>query len=348
VNIEKSDGGIRPLGVPALEDKIVQKAVVTILEAVYEVDFHPHSYGFRRGRSAHDALNRLNELFFRGQVRWVIDADIKAYFDTVVHKHLMEFVSRRIVDGSLLRLISKWLHAGVLADGQLLPTDVGTPQGSVASPLLANVYLHYVLDEWWQQVVLPRMRGRAELIRYADDFVLGFECKEDAERVYRILGQRFERYGLTLHPEKTRLIHFDKQQARRDRLDGSKPPTFDFLGFTHYFGKSLRGHLTYRVRTMAKRLRRTITALGDWCRVNRHRPLEQQWQILCAKLRGHYEYYGRSQNMRRLDQVYRASLRLWYKWLSRRHGRKPLSWQRFQLIKARFPLTRPHITHTLF
>lgn len=252
------------------------------------------------------------------------------------------------MDSSLLRLISKWLHAGVLDDGQLLTTDVGTAQGSVISPILSNIYLHYVLDEWWEKEVVPRLRGRGELVRYADDWLLAFEYQEDAERVYQVVGKRLDRYGLQLHPEKTRLLHFDSGQARKSKDEGVQPPTFNFLGFQHYFGKSRRGNLTYRIRTIGKRLSRSLKAIGLWCRKNRHRLVRQQWETLSQKLRGHYEYYGRSMNFRCLRQFYRGTLRLRHKWLSRRHGREPLSWEKFKLLLTRFPLPRPRITHALF
>ena len=348
VHIEKENGKLRPLGVCALEDKIVQKATVTILEAIYEQDFYSFSYGFRPGRSAHDALDALDKMLYKGSVNWIIDADISSYFDTVVHKELMGFLRKRVVDRNILRLISKWLHAGAIDDGRLLVSEAGTPQGSVISPLLANVYLHYVLDDWWQKEVVPRLRGRAQIVRYADDFVLAFENRDDAERVMAVLPKRFHRYGLELNQEKTRLIPFNRRNAAREKSAGRKPPTFTFLGFTHMYGKSRKGHLTYQLRTAKSRLHRGLQTIAQWCCKHRHDAVREQWEMLKLKLNGHYNYYGRSTNFRCLRQFYRGARRLWHKWLGRRHGRKPLPWGKFQLLLDRFPLPLPHITHRLF
>lgn len=343
VYIEKEDGSRRPLGIPTVEDKVVQRATVTILECIYEQDFYPFSYGFRPGKSAHDALDALNEELYAGRVGYVIDADIKGYFDTVVHKNLMEFVRRRVADGSLLRLVSKWLHAGVIDEGRLLVTQVGTPQGSVISPLLANIYLHYVLDEWWVSEVLPRLRGHAVLIRYADDFVMGFAHLDDAERVMAVLGQRLLRYGLELHPKKTRLIPFSKKEAEKVRLRGATPATFNFLGFTHYFGLSRKGHLTYRVRTMAKRLCRGLQAVASWCREHRHLRLIDQQAALTRKLIGHYNYYGRATNYQTLQRFRHGVMRLWHKWLGRRSEAQTLRWCQFTRLLETYPLPQPRI-----
>jgi RNA-directed DNA polymerase len=343
VYIEKEDGSKRPLGIPALEDKIVQRAVVTVLEGIYEADFYPFSYGFRPGKSAHDALDALNAELFYGRVSYVIDADIKGYFDSVVHANLMDFLRRRIADGSLLRLVSKWLHAGVLEDGRLLVNDVGTPQGAIISPLLANVYLHYVLDEWWVKEVLPRMRGHAILVRYADDFVMGFALEEDAIRVRRVLGKRLARYGLELHESKTRLLPYNAKEAAKAERSGSAKPTFNFLGFTHYFGRSFKGNLGSRVRTMAKRLTRALKAVTNWCRAHRHRPVPEQQVTLARKLQGHYNYYGRAMNYHGLYRFYRGVKWTWFKWLRRRGGRKRFTLAHFVALLRKHPLPHPRI-----
>lgn len=345
--VPKEDGTLRPLGVSALDDKICQRAVVEILNSIYEQDFYPFSYGFRPGRSAQDALDELNRLLFKGEVCWIIDADIRSYFDTVIHRELLEFVRKRVADRTILRLLVKWLRVGVIDDGRLLVSDLGAPQGSVISPLLANIYLHYVLDEWWVTEVVPRMRGRCAIVRYADDFVLGFERREDAERVMAVLGARFKRYGLELHSDKTRLLPFSRWEAIRRVGRGDRPETFNFLGFTHYHGRSRAGHVVYMVRTMAKRLGRSLNNIALWCREHRHHPLRWQWEMLCLKIKGHYNYYGRSTNFRCLNQFYHHACSLWYKWLSRRNGRKPLYWREFTLLLKRFPLPRPHITRKL-
>jgi len=346
VYLEKEGGKRRPLGIPATEDKVVQRATVTILEAIYEQDFYPCSYGFRPGRGAHGALDELARLMYSGKVNYVIDADISSYFDTVVHEHLREFMRRRVADPHILQLIGKWLKAGVIDDGQLLVSQAGTPQGSVISPLLANVYLHYVLDEWWHQEVTPRLRGEAHVIRYADDGALTFTHEEDALKMMEVLSKRFARFGLALHPEKTKLMPFGRcalwQLKKAGRL-GSKTGSFDFLGFTHYFGRSLKGSLAYRIRTMAKRLNGAVKRVTQWCRYNRHLPLREQWKHLKTVLTGHYNYYGRSTNYDSLKRFYRVVQGVWYKWLRRRSQRKHLSTARYRRILDRYPLPKPQI-----
>jgi hypothetical protein len=256
----------------------------------------------------------------------------------------MAFVERRIGDSSLLRLVRKWIHVGVIEDGRLLVTETGTGQGQVISPLLANIYLHYVLDEWFEHEVKPRLRGKAAEIRYADDFILCFQYREDAERVLAVLSKRFAKYGLTLHPEKTRLLAFGRS-ALRTQLGAPKPATFDFLGFTHICARSRRGKFTIHVRTMRKRLRRSVKAVAQWCQRHRHDPVENQAAALNAKLRGHYQYYGLPTNYRRLRQFYGQVLRLWRKWLNRRTRGKRLPWAMFQKLLDRYPLLLPRICH---
>jgi RNA-directed DNA polymerase len=288
VYIPKEDGTARPIAVPALEDKIVQRAVVTLLNAIYEQDFLPCSYGFRPGRSAHDALEAVRTTICDGPIAYVLEADIQGYFDAIVRDQLMAMIERRIGDGSILRLIRKWMHVGVLEDGRLLVTETGTGQGQVISPLLANIYLHDVLDDWFEHEVQPRVRGRAAEIRYADDFILCFQHREDAQRVLEVLPQRFAKYGLTLHPTKTRLIAFGRTALPRDPR-APQPATFDFLGFTHVCARSRRGRFTIHVRTMRKRLRRSLKAMAQWCQHHRHDPVETQAATINTKLRGHYQ-----------------------------------------------------------
>src|SRR3989454_4130668 len=290
--------------VPALEDKIVQKATVTVLNAIYEQDFLPCSYGFRPGLSPHDALDAIGRTMCRGPMAYVLEADIQGYFDAIVRDQLMAFVERRIGDSSILRLIRKWIHVGVIENGRLLVAETGTGQGQVISPLLANIYLHYVLDEWFEHEVKPRLRGTAAEIRYADDFILCFQYREDAERVLAVLAKRFAKYGLTLHPEKTRLLAFGRS-VLPSGPNAPKPATFDFLGFTHVCARSRRGRFTIHVRTIRKRLRRSVKAVAQWCPQHRHDPVEHQAAALNAKLRGHYQYYGRPTNYRCLQRFYR-------------------------------------------
>jgi RNA-directed DNA polymerase len=344
VYIPKENGTQRPIAIPALEDKIVQKATVTVLNAIYEQDFLPCSYGFRPGRSPHDALDAIGHTICRGPTAYVLEADIQGYFDAIVRNQLMVFVERRIGDRSLLRLIRKWMHVGVIEDGRLLVTETGTGQGQVISPLLANIYLHYVLDAWFEHEVKPRLRGQAAEIRYADDFILCFQYREDAERVREVLPKRFARYGLTLHPEKTRLLAFGRS-ALPSSPDAPRPATFDFLGFTHVCARSRRGRFTIHVRTIRKRLRRSAKAVAQWCQQHRHDPVEHQAAALNAKLRGHYQYYGRPTNYRSLWRFYRLVRRLWHKWLNRRTRGKRLDWNTFQQLLTRHPLFRPRICH---
>ena len=346
VYIPKEQGKQRPISIPALEDKIVQRATVEVLNAIYEQDFLACSYGFRPGRSPHDALDTVGRTLCRGSVAYVLEADICGYFDAIVRSQLMEFVERRIGDGSLLRLIRKWLHVGVLEDGRLLVTETGTGQGQVISPLLANVYLHYVLDEWFEHVVKPCLRGAASEIRYADDFILCFQYREDAERVHRVLSKRLAKYGLTLHPEKTRLLEFGRSAWTRWAAHGGpRPATFDFLGFTHVCASSRRGGFTVHVRTMRKRLKRSVQAVAQWCQHHRHDPVVEQAAALNRKLRGHYQYYGRPTNYHGLWRFYRVVRRVWKTWLTRRTRGKTLNWTDYGHLLTLHPLMRPRITH---
>jgi group II intron reverse transcriptase/maturase len=344
VYIPKENGKERPIAIPSLEDKIVQKATVEVLNAIYEQDFLACSYGFRPGRSPHEALDAVGRTICRGPIAYVLEADICTYFDAIVRSQLMELIERRIGDASILRLIRKWIHVGVLEDGRLLVADTGTGQGQVISPLLANVYLHYVLDEWFEHEVRPRLRGAATEIRYCDDFILCFQYREDAERVLRVLSKRFAKYGLTLHPEKTRLLAFGRP-AWREWVDhaGPRPATFDFLGFTHLCARSRRGRFTTHVRTMRTRLRRSVKAVAQWCQQHRHDSVADQAAALNRKLRGHCQYYGRPTNYRSLWQFYRVVRRLWHKWLNRRTRGKTLDWRSYAHLLHRHPLFRPRI-----
>ena len=282
----------RPLGIPTFEDKVLQRAVVMLLEPIYEQDFLDCSYGFRPRRSAHQAVQAVWQATMDRRGGWVLEIDIRKFFDRLVHKHLREILCQRVRDGVVLRLIGKWLHAGVLEEGQVTYPETGSPQGGVISPMLANVYLHEVLDTWFEQAVQPRMRGRARLIRYADDAVMVFEREDDARRVLEVLPKRFEKYGLTLHPDKTRLIRFQAPIGKGRDKDGSGPGTFDFLGFTHFWAKSWKSGWVVKRKTAKDRFTRALRALSMWCRKHRHLRLGVQWQTLCQKLRGHYAYYG--------------------------------------------------------
>jgi group II intron reverse transcriptase/maturase len=344
VYIPKEVGARRPISIPALEDKIVQRAVLDLLNAIYEQDFLGCSYGFRPGRSAQQALDEVGRVICQRPTRYVLELDIRAYFDTIVRRQLMEWIEKRVRDGSILRLIGKWINVGVLEDGRLLTTQTGVGQGQVISPLLANMYLHYVLDEWFEDVVKPRLRGQAYEIRYADDAVLCFQYREDAEKVLAVLHKRFEKYGLTLHPEKTRLIEFGREALSNwEAGTGPKPRTFDFLGFTHICRRSRRGNFTIHVRTMRKRLRRSLTRASAWCQRHRHDPVVEQWRTLNAILRGHYQYYGRPTNFRSLWRFYRGVRRAWHKWLNRRTRGRSLPWPVYGELLTAYPLEGPYI-----
>jgi group II intron reverse transcriptase/maturase len=277
---------------------------------------------------------------------WVLEIDIRSYFDKIVRATLVEMIEKRVTDGSVLRLIWKWIQVGVIEDGKLLVSETGTGQGQPISPLLANIYLHYVLDEWFEEVVKPRLKGEAYEIRFADDAILCFQHQEDAEKVLRVLPKRFEKYGLTLHPEKTRRIEFGRYAWGNAKKQGKKPENFAFLGFTHLCARSRKGKFTVHVKTVAKRFRRGLKATDDWCQQHRHEPASAQQKMLNAKLRGHYQYYGRSTNYRSLWQFYRKVRRTWRTWLSRRTRGTTLTWERFAEILRQYPLLRPRITHS--
>jgi RNA-directed DNA polymerase len=342
--IPKADGSQRPLGIPTFEDKVAQRAIAMVLEAVYEQDFRACSHGFRPGRSAHEALRELFGAITWQRQHWVLDVDIRKYFDSIPHHHLRAFLDQRVTDGVIRRMIDKWLKAGVLEDGLLRLATEGTPQGGVISPLLSNIYLHHVLDGWFEDEVRPRLKGSATLVRYADDFVMTFETHFDAKRVLEVLGKRLERYGLTLHPDKTRFIDF-RPQRRGGTQPGCKEPPFDFLGFTHTWVKSQKGKNVVRQTTAKNRLARALAAVNDWCRNNRHRLLRWQHDRLSAKLQGHFAYYGITGNIRQVNRYRQQVTKLWRKWLERRTRAKRLTWARFNAFLVRHPLPRAMIVH---
>jgi RNA-directed DNA polymerase len=342
VHIPKEGGKTRPIGISAFEDKLVQDAVREVLEAIYEQDFLDCSYGFRPKRSAHDAIRTLDRIVHRGEVSWILEADIVSFFDRLDRKKLKEMLEVRVTDGSLLRLIGKGLQVGVLEGVELSTSESGTAQGSVLSPLLGNVYLHYVLDLWFEQEVKPRLRGRATLIRYCDDFIIGFEQEDDARRVMEVLGKRLGRFGLALHPDKTRLLPFRRPPA--GQKGGEGPATFDFLGFTLYWARTRKGRWGMFCKTRSASLRRIIQSVYNWCRRHRHLPVKAQHAALTRPIQGHFNYFGVSGNFRSLLLVVEQARRSWYKWLCRRSQRKRLTWERFADLLRDFPLPRPRIT----
>lgn len=339
VHIPKGDGqATRPIGIPTFTDKVLQRAVVALLEPLYEQDFQDCSYGFRPGRSAHQAVQTVWQGLSSMGGGWVIDLDIRAFFDTIDHEHLRAFLQQRVRDGVILRLIDKWLKAGVLEAGQWQKGEMGSPQGGVISPLLANVYLHYVLDEWFENDVKPRLKGKAFSVRFADDAVLAFNNEADARRVLAVLPKRFARFGLTLHPTKTRLVRFRPYHEERAE-------TFDFLGFTHFWGKSRRGYWIIKRKTARDRFRRGLKQFTRWCRRHRHLPLREQFVLLSRKLRGHFAYYGIRGNFKALQTFRFRVERIWVKWLSRRSQRGRISWDRASQMLSVFELPRARIVH---
>jgi len=341
VHIDKGNGQTRPLGLAAFEDKVVQDALRELLQAVYEQDFLDCSYGFRPGRSAHDAIRALHQAVDQGAMNWVLEADIVSFFDSVGRTALRELLQHRVVDGSVDRLIAKCLHVGVLDGVDFSTPDTGTAQGSVLSPLLGNIYLHYVLDVWFVQEVQPRLRGRSCLLRYADDFLIGCEYQDDAERVKEVLAKRLQRYGLTLHPDKTRLLDFRPPPAEQQQ--GKGPATFDFLGFTLHWRRTRGWRWRVACKTRAARLRRAIQAVYAWCRGHRHEAVQVQHAALRSRLQGHINYFGVNGNLRSLAYLVYQAQSAWYKWLRRRSQRARLTWERFEDLLRSLPLPRPRI-----
>jgi len=345
VHIPKGEGKTRPIGIPTFEDKILQRAVVMVLEPIYEQDFLDCSYGFRPGRSAHQALKASRDELMAMGGGWVIELDIQAFFDALDKRQLREFVGHRVRDGVVLRLIGKWLNAGVLEDGAVTYPETGTPQGGVISPLLANIYLHGVLDAWFERDVKPRLKGKAFLVRYADDAVFGFACEEDARRVLDVLPKRFGKYGLSLHPEKTRLIDYRRPPRGQGR---SGVGSFDFLGFTHHWARSRKGNWVIKQKTAKDRLSRAAQRIGEWCREHRHEKVADQHAALAVKLRGHYGYYGITGNSQMLSRFLTQVIRRWYYWLNRRSQRGKWNWERFRRMLAFRPLPPAIPVHSTY
>jgi RNA-directed DNA polymerase len=316
-----------------------------LLGAIYEQDFQEFSHGFRPGHSAHQALSELREQCVGQRINWIVDADVSGFFDSLDHGLLREMLQQRVKDGSILRLIGKWLQAGVLDGETLFQPETGSPRGAVISPMLGNLFLHQVVDEWYVEVVKPRLKGCSLLIRYGDDFVLGCELEADARRIMTALPKRFARFGLTIHPQKTALIAFRKPPFCQEGAKGKG--TFEFLGFTHYWTKSRRGYWAIKRRTAKKRLRRTVQALWQWCRSQRHRKVREQYQVLCQKLRGHYQYYGIRGNYRLPEEVFQQAERAWRYWMSRRGQKGTLTGDKIERWRAQFPLPVPRITHSI-
>lgn len=387
-----TSGETRPIGIPTFEDKIAQRAVVMFMEPIYEQDFFDGSYGFRPNRGAHQALQSVWDATMEMFGGWVLEVNLRKFFDTLDHGHLRKFVSRRVRDGVLRRLIGQhaadsprsasiliirstllrsivdasWLTgwrqrptgagSSVDAVASIHPSRLRDPQGGVISPLLANIYLHYVLDEWFEQIVKPLMAGKCRLIRYADDFVIVFQKKHDADRVMAVLSKRFEKYGLSVHPEKTKRIDFrspnsfERRRENESRGDtkANRPETFDLLGITHYWGKTRKGGWAVRRKTMRSRLARAVQSIHQWCRDHRHWPVKEQWRKLSEKVRGHYAYYGITDNWRSISAFHALVLRSWRFWLNRRNNSRSMKWSVFLRLLKRYPLPEPKIVHSVF
>jgi group II intron reverse transcriptase/maturase len=341
VHIPKEGGKMRPIGVSTIEDKVVQNALREVLEVVYDPMFYEGSYGFRPGRSCHDALRVFDRMLHEREVSWMIEADIQSYFDSIDRTKLKELLRQRVADESMLRHIGKCLHVGVLDGAEYSEPEEGTVQGSTLSPLLGNVYLHYVLDDWLETEVRPRLRGLMRLIRYADDFVIGFQREDDARRVMSVLGKRMERFGLKLHPEKTRLLPFACPSNWKRR--GKGPGSLDFLGFTVHWRRSSKGFWRPAFVTRKARQRRAVMSIDDWCRRHRNQPIKTQHAALMRKLNGHLNYFSVNGNGERVRALLYYVRRSWHRWLRRRSQRTRMTWTRFNDLLKVFPLPKPTV-----
>jgi RNA-directed DNA polymerase len=340
VYIPKDKHGQRPIDISTTEDKVLQASVRKVIEPIYEEDFKPFSYGFRPGCSQHQAIDYMFKKVSFEKMHYIIDADIKNYFGSINHGILREFLDKRVKDGVIRRMIDKWLKAGIMESGNISYPEHGTKQGSVISPILSNIYLHYVLDEWFSEQIQPLLKGKSFIVRFADDFILGFTDKSDAERVMEVLPKRFAKYDLSLHPEKTKLIDLNSKRGKTGR-------SFDFLGFTHYLGKSHKGKKVLMRKTSSKRLTRAITKISNFIKLNRHMRLRDLIAAINVKLRGHYLYYGMTFNSRSIFLFYEQVQRSLYKWLNRRGGKPAWNWETFsKLVKLWNPLVKPFIKHS--
>lgn len=350
VYIPKDGRTMRPLGLPALEDKIVQKGMARILGAIYEQDFHDCSYGFRPGRGCHQALKEVGTMFKTKRLNHVIEADIRGFFDHVSHEWMMRLLEKRISDPSFLLLVRRFLKAGYVEEGMFVETPEGTPQGGNLSPVLSNIFLHYVLDEWFEKTVKTQMRGECHLVRYADDFICMLQYEDEAKGLQAMLGRRFSEFGLELHPEKTRTLSFGRYERENANRQERRANTFDFLGFTHFCGQCRNGGSFLLCRkTSGKKFRRRCTEMKQWLiSVRSSLKLKEWWPVLASKLTGHYEYYGVSGNYFPMLRYYRAVLRLTYKWLNRRSQKRSMAMEKFKEFLGLYPLPKPKIRHSFY
>jgi RNA-directed DNA polymerase len=340
VYIQKDKHSQRPLGIPTIEDKVLQESVRKVIEPIYEEEFKAFSYGFRPGRSQHQAIDYMFRKVSFEKMHYIIDADIKDYFGSINHGILREFLDKRVKDGVIRKMIDKWLKAGVMEAGNISYPQAGTPQGSIISPILSNIYLHYVLDEWFSEQIQPLLKGKSFIVRFADDFILGFTEKSDAERVMNVLPKRFAKYKLTLHPDKTRMVDLNSLRGKSGR-------SFDFLGFTHFLSISRKGVRVLKRKTSSKRLTKATSAMHSFIKLNRHMKLSALIYAINVKLRGHYLYYGITHNYRGIYTVFRFVRRCLFKWLRRRGGKTKWIWDSFILLTdQRCPLLKPFISNS--
>lgn len=350
VYIESGSRKNRPLGIPTVIDKVVQLGIGRILEAIYEPTFLPVSYGYRSGRNAHEALKELNHMIMGKKVNWIIDADIKSFFDHIDHKVLLRCLDERIKDPNFKLLIRKFLKAGIMEEGKYQPSEEGAPQGAILSPILANIYLHYVLDLWFEKREKKKLKGYAQLIRYADDFLIGVQHRNEAESVLNSLKERLDKFGLTLSKEKTRIVEFGRfaEENMKKRKEG-KPETFDFVGFTHYCTQTRDGRFQVRVRTNGRRMNKAIGTMKEWIKDTRNYLLTREnWQKVAAKLQGHYNYYGVSGNFESIKRYYQRTKYLIFKWMNRRSQKKTWNWEGFEKYLKTYPIPRPRLTYAIY
>jgi len=349
VYIPKGNGELRPLGISTIENKIVESAIARILQSIYEADFYDFSYGFRPNKNAHQALKVISDSINFKTVNHIVEADIKGFFDNVDHTMLMDFLKIRIKDTSLIFLINRFLKAGYVDNNSAVSSDLGTPQGSILSPMLANIFLHYVLDKWFNDTVSNHISGYCEIVRYADDYVCLVQFEEDANKILRALHNRFNKYKLQLHPNKTRVFSFGRFEKQNANSKNRKPNTFDFLGFTHYCDKTRKGHFKVGRKTSAKKFRAKAKDLNLWFKhIRNHIQTKDWWKVLSLKLQGHYEYYGISENYLSIFKFYKLAIRLAKKWLDRRSQKRTMSWEYMEKYLGFYPLPKPSIRHSFY